>query len=588
MIVFGDRTRVRSPAAAIAALQAELARLPERPPGIRRHGALVSALLAAGELAQGLADAAFARSGRDGPDAAASAAIAVAVALARAVWRSQAAAYAGVAAGDGASALARLAELALPDEIVVRAGEGFQHYAVYPETYALAAASAFPSGGPPLVVGIRSIGSTLAAAVAGALPRIAELPLTLRPVGPPFERRLALAGDVAQALAGARGRAVAVVDEGPGLSGSSFGAVLDALEAAGVPQADVRLFPSHAGDVGPAAAPRTRTRWASVARVHVPFEEAFLDPRRPGLREWVADLIGPLDEPPEDLGSGGWRRHAWSDAADWPPAIATRERRKYLLRAGGRRFLARFVGLGEPGQAAAARAERLGAAGFSPPVVGVRHGFLLTRWADAWRLWPVPSAGARGHLIERLAAYLSFRAERFPGEGGRGADPAALLEMARLNAAEAGAPGAAARLERFARWLPELSRAARPIAIDGRLHGWEWLRLPGGQLWKTDAADHCDAHDPIGYQDLAWDVAGASIELHLDEAELAGVRRALASSGHPIEPEPLAFYRAAYLGFQLGLHASAVPLAGEAAEGARLSAAADRYRRWLDGECGQP
>src|SRR6185312_8050713 len=252
----------------------------------------------------------------------------------------------------------------------------------------------------------------------------------------------------------------------------------------------------------------------------------------------------------------------------------------------------RFIGLGEAGAAAAARAERLGAAGFSPPVVGIRHGFLLTRWVDADRLWPPPSAGARliarARLVEHLGAYLSFRADQFPGDSRRGASPAALLEMARLNAAEAGAPAAAARLERFASWLRALSRAARPLAIDGRLHGWEWLLLPDGRLWKTDAVDHCDAHDPIGHQDLSWDGAGASIELQLDRGELARLCDALASSGHPIEPEPLTFNREMYLGFQLGLHASAVPLASDAAEIARLSAAAAGYRRWLDVGAGQP
>jgi hypothetical protein len=587
VIVFGDRARVRSPAAQIAALRRELARLPEHPAGIQRHAALAALLLAAGELAQGLADAAFARAGLDAPDAAASAAMAVAAILGRALWRSQAAGYAGATVPGCDEALARLADLPLPDTVTARAGEGFQHYAVYPETYARAAAAAFAAGAAPLVVGIRSIGTTLAAAVAGALPEGSELPLTVRPVGPPFQRRLALGPEIVQALAAARGRRVAVVDEGPGLSGSSFGAALDALEGAGIPAGDVRIFPSHAGDVGPAAGARTRARWAAARRVHVPFEAAFLDPRRPGLREWVADLTGRLEEPPQDLGAGGWRRHVWADAAAWPPAIAMRERRKYLLRAGSQRFLARFIGLGEPGREAAARAEALGAAGFSPPVLGVRHGFLLTRWVEAQRLWPRPAAFPRARLLDRLAAYLSFRARHFPGDAARGASPASLLEMARLNAAEGGAPMAAERLDRFAAWLPELARAARPVAVDGRLHGWEWLLLPDGQLWKTDATDHCDAHDPIGHQDLAWDVAGAVIELRLDEAEAVALRRALASAGHPIEPEPLAFYRATYLGFQLGLHASAVPLS-DAAEAARLAAAAERYRRCLDDAGGQP
>ncbi len=585
MIVFGGRTRVRAPAAQLQRLRASLAGLPEQPPGIRRHAALVSLLLASGELVQGLADAAFARDGADRPDAAASAAMALALRVARAVWRSHAAGDAPVPPEGCQDALGALERLALPDPVVLRAGEGFQHYAVYPETYSRAAAVAFRSAEAPLVIGIRSIGATLAAAVAGALPGASELPLTVRPVGPPFDRRLALGDEWEQRLRAARGRPVAVVDEGPGLSGSSFGAVLDALERAGVPEAAIRVFPSHAGDAGSAASPRIRTRWSRIARVYVPFDAAFLAAGRPGLSEWVRDLVGPLDEPPADASAGAWRRLAWDDPAVWPAVIGMRERRKFWLRAGGQRYLARFVGLGEPGDAAAARAEALGAAGFSPPVVGVRHGFLVTRWVEGARLWPEPRVLPRASLLDRLSAYLAFRAGRFaepepPGD--RGARPAELLEMARVNAAEAGAVEAAARLEEFAPWLAALSRAARPLAVDGRLHGWEWLLLPDGRLWKTDAVDHCDGHDPIGFQDLAWDVAGASVELELDAGEVAALCRGLASAGHPLEPEPLAFYRATYLGFQLGLHASAIPLAPDAQEAGRLSAAAARYRRRLE------
>jgi hypothetical protein len=291
----------------------------------------------------------------------------------------------------------------------------------------------------------------------------------------------------------------------------------------------------------------------------------------------VHDLTGRLDEPPEDVGAGGWRHHHWSDPHAWPPVIAMRERRKFLLRAGGRRFLARFAGLGEAGRDAAARAQLLGEAGFSPPVLGVRHGFLLTRWVDgAHPLWPARGALPRAGLIARVSAYLAFRGGRFATDASRGAAPAALLEMATLNAVEGGCPEAARRMERFAAWLPALARAARPIEVDARLHAWEWLLLPDGRLWKTDAADHCDGHDPIGCQDLAWDVAGAAIELELDAGEQAALARGLG-----IDPEPLAFYTAAYLAFQLGLHATGAAAAGDPGESARLSAATSRYRKLL-------
>jgi hypothetical protein len=588
VIVFGDRVRVRSAAAQMERMRAALARAATRPAGPECHAAVVALLLAAGELAQGVADAAFARDGCDGLDPAGAAAMQAAVTIARAVWWSHWSGYRTAPPLEAlATALDALDRLPLPASLTLRAAEGFQHYAVYPEAYALAAVEAFGDDAPPLVVGVRTIGATLAAAVSGALG--GGPPLTVRPIGPPFQRRLALGPDAAGALAAARGRKVAVVDEGPGLSGSSFGAVLDALDAAGVPEGDARVFPSHEGDVGGAAMPRTRARWRRVSRAHVGFEAAFLDPRRPGLALWVRDLIGPLEAPPRDVGAGRWRAQLWPEPRGWPPVIATRERRKFLLRARGEEILARFAGLGEPGEAAAARADRLAAAGFSPALLGHRHGFAIGRWAAGAR--PLPAAAGavpRARLVDRVAAYLAFRAEQFPADPTRGAPPAGLLQVARANLAEAGAAAALRRLDRFDPWVEALERAARPIEVDARLHAWEWLVLPDGRLWKTDAVDHCDGHDPIGCQDLAWDVAGAIVELDLDAGEAAALRRALAARGHAIEPEPLAFYQAMYLSFQLGLHAAGAANAADGAERARLAAAAGRYRRGLERDAARP
>jgi len=585
-MVFGDRTRVRSPAALIEALRADLARLEGERPGIDLHAATVGLLLAAGELTQGIADAAFAREGRDGLEPGAVAAMRVAVAAARAMWRSHASRYTqATPLASCRAALDRLAREPLPESVTIRAAEGFQHHAVYPEAYAAAAATTFAARPLPAVIGIRSTGTTLAAAVAGALPAPGGPPLTVRPVGPPFQRRVALGEDVAGWLGAARGRSVAIVGEGPGLSGSSIGAVLDALAGAGADERDLLVFPSHGGDLGAAARPETRARWARVRRVHLPFDKLFLGAEDDRLALWTRDLTGPFEAPPEDLSAGLWRGLVFRDARDWPAVIAPRERRKFLLRARGERFLARFVGLGPVGAAAAARARALGQAGFSPAPLGLRHGFLVTPWVGGARALSCCRAWfPRGALLEHVADYLAFRGAHFPAEAARGATPDALLEMAVVNACEGIGPAAARRLERFAPWLPDLARAARPIEVDARMHAWEWLVTDDGRLLKTDAVDHCDGHDPIGCQDIAWDLAGAVVELRLDPGETTALRRALAERGHPVEPEPLAFYLSTYLAFQLGVHASAAEVTDDPAERARLQAAAERYRIWLDGE----
>jgi hypothetical protein len=111
----------------------------------------------------------------------------------------------------------------------------------------------------------------------------------------------------------------------------------------------------------------------------------------------------------------------------------------------------------------------------------------------------------------------------------------------------------------------------------------EWLRLSSGRLLKTDALDHHSAHDLIGCQDMAWDIAGATIEFGLDAPEadalVAGSERA---SGRYVDRELLEFYGIAYLAFRLGQASLAAQTgASGAAEVARLKAAAEHYAAGL-------
>jgi hypothetical protein len=95
-------------------------------------------------------------------------------------------------------------------------------------------------------------------------------------------------------------------------------------------------------------------------------------------------------------------------------------------------------------------------------------------------------------------------------------------------------------------------------------------------LLKTDALDHHCAHDLIGCQGMAWDIAGAIAEFALngDEAErlIAAAERA---SGRSVDRELLAFYRLAYACFRLGQATLAAEMCG-AREGLRESAARHR------------
>lgn len=465
-------------------------------------------ILAAG-LAQGLVDAEFETRGRDDLTPLHAAALR----MVRGCLR-------------GTPEVGPLLTLCLPDTVAAKEAEGHAFYAVYPEAYARAARSVgWPS--PPLVIGVRSIGLGLAAAVAEATG--ADVVFTVRPVGPPFQRELRLSEALGAVIARHPGP-VAIVDEGPGLSGSSFGAVLDALDGLGVGLDRIVMFPSHAGEPGPRASARARARWKEVRRCVADW--------RPDPAELFADLTGAVLAR-EDLSGGNWRKGRPL------PAFPQQERLKVRLASETGAWIARFAGLGPSGAGKFERAKALHAAGFGAEPIALRNGWLLSRWVEG---------GFARPRLDRLANYLAFRARAFPGDPGAGLE--ALAEMVRTNAREL-----ALAID------PPLSRKkVRPVHVDGRLHAWEWLQTDDGRVLKTDALDHSCSHDLIGCQDIGWDIAGAAVELDLPEEDVERLRRAVGA-----DPELTAFYRLAYPAFQAGLWT----YAGEPAQ-------VERYRRALE------
>jgi hypothetical protein len=542
-------------------------------PGLVGHEALVAVFVAASQLLQGVADAEMKATGEDDVTPSQRAGMALLLTLAQAIassWRG------GVAEVEASSwsVLERWAALRLPDEIRGKTAEGYAHYALYPEA-SFEAATRCAWSAPPRVLGLRSIGTGLAAMVAvGAGARLQ--PLTLRPVGPPFGRQLRLSGRLRSEILSS-GTPFAVVDEGPGLSGSSFGAVGDLLEAGGVSRDRVVYFPSHAGEPGPQADPTHLKRWRLARRVVTAFDAPALGEGAPARRldGWVSELVGPALEPRRDFSGGRWRKARGLDA----PATPSLERHKFLYRTASGQWLAKFAGLGADGATKARQAGLLAAAGFSPPVAGLRHGFLIEAWQGGGQ--PLnPVRHDRGRLLDHLARYLAFRARRFPATPQDGAAMSDLLEMARINAAEAlGAETGAAIGEHLVRLSRSVS-AGRPVAIDGRLHAWEWVLTPDGRLLKTDAVDHAYGHDLVGCQDIAWDIAGAGIELDLSDDETAWLARAVERlDGGETPPARLALHGALYAAFQLGLWTVGQDRDPENAR--RIAVHAERYRRAL-------
>jgi hypothetical protein len=445
-----------------------------------------------------------------------------------------------------------LAALALPERLVLKRAEGYAYYALDPEKYAHAVAARAVPGCPVLVIGIRSIGTSLSAvAVASLRARGVQAErISVRPSGHAWERHYSLADPELATLRAREGAECFVVDEGPGLSGSTFLAVGEGLERAGVPLDRITFFTSHQVDAAQLVARDAAQRWKRF-RAHVvpdtsPFEGAL------------------------DLGGGRWREHAYASSAEWPACWPNAERRKFRLP--GSPDMIQFVGLGPYGEAPLARAEELARGGFGPAVTKAGSGYLRQRWCDG-ELLRRPLGPLTHRLVPRLIEYLAFRNEAFPAPE---AQPRALEQMARVNVAEA------LGVELPSSFSLEVER---PVYADGRLAPREWVPMQNATLIKLDAIDHGDDHFFPGPCDSAWDLAGAIVELELSDADAGALLAAYGRRTGDFAAARLPAYRVAYSACRLGYFDMAAA-SSEPLERQRLTRERDSYSahlcRWLD------
>ena len=529
MLVFRPGRRARPGNALLRALL-PLVRDLDAPSAVPSAGLKLEALLRCGELECGLADL-------DSPDAATVAA--TTNTLAELLLGSS-------PTVPSSQLIGRLACIGPPEQITVSAPEGFAYYALHPLRYADLAGALRLNSRHVAVVGIRSIGTTLSAVVAAALRRrgVAAERITVRPQGHPFDRRTEFSFGNRLWLAAQRARRAEflVVDEGPGLSGSSFLSVGDALLQTGVPRHSITFLCAAQPDP-------SRLRARDAAR------------RWPEFRSYVIRQSAPPADASADLGGGLWRKHSFDLACNWPGSWVSMERAKFLSHDGHRLF--KFEGLGHYGVKVAERARALADAGFAPDCEGAADGYLAYARESAL---PATRMDLCPALLDRLAQYCAFRASAFLESS---VNLEELCSMASWNLHEEfGAPYEPRALD---------LEIVRPVVADGRMQPHEWLLTEHGIL-KVDGASHGDDHFFPGPADIAWDLAGAIVEWDLagEAADYFVHRYAELSGDRPQRRLPA--WLQAYTAFRLGYCKMAAESLAGTAEEERLLRDYRRYR----------
>ena len=435
-----------------------------------------------------------------------------------------------------------LSSLSVPEQITLSPPEGFCYYALHPLDYAdLLSQSAIdaPAAG---VIGIRSIGTTLSAVVSAwfNLRGIPAQRITVRPAGHPFDRCLSFSDKQRQWIAACCRREARffIVDEGPGLSGSSFLAVAEALEVMGVSRQSIVLLPSSIPDLDRLIAPNAAARWNR-------FQTLPLQPTRRIPHGAVEDISG-----------GAWRARVFASQSQWPAVWSWTERKKYLSPDG--RHIFRFDGHGHYGKTARRRSEVLAQHGWGPDVSCVGDGFSQFPWLHTEQ---VPIADR--NTIVQLARYCAFRAEYFAHEA---ISQEPLEEMACVNLNRA-----------LGLSIPVSLPIERPVISDGRIMPCEWRCFENSRLQKLDASSHGEDHFYPGPTDIAWDIAGAVVEWKLnDEAADLLVSEYKRITRDAVEFR-LASYVAAYSTFRLAFTISAALAACDSQEQSRFKSESKMY-----------
>jgi len=435
-----------------------------------------------------------------------------------------------------------------PDWTSISPPEGFTYYALHPLDFARVTAQLPAEPRPCAVIGIRSVGTTLSAMAVAAirLAGRASSRITVRPIGHPYARQIEFDRDqhqwIRQRLL--EGAQFAIVDEGPGRSGSTFLSVAEALLRAGVSRERITIVGSREPDPESLCAKNAAGRWsefrylATSPCVNTRFKECLY------------------------AGGGCWRDFFFADKRDWPESWTQTERLKFI--SSDQRTLFKFEGMGRIGADARQRAFALSESGLGPPARDAGDGFLRYGFVKGRRLL---SSDMSSSLLDTMARYCAFRASNF-AEDSR--SPSQLKQMVEFNIQQEFGITVVIPENEF--------DYPNPVLVDGRMQAHEWILTAPDKFIKTDGIDHGDNHFFPGPCDIAWDLAGIAIEWQLRPSALRRLLQEFARrSGFDATPR-LPPYLLAYAVFRMSFCRMARDSVRGSAEQPRFTAAYCRYR----------
>ncbi len=477
-------------------------------------------------------------------------------------------------------AIAEAGDHRFPPSVRISFPEGYSFYALYPEMY-LRSAQRFRSERQPLnavCIGLRSIGTSLCSAVGGQLQDLGctVFSLSVRPRGHPFDRKLTLSPQLEEELKQRAGWPVLIIDEGPGLSGSSICSAAEKVSELGFEDRNIFIFPAWEGNPAAFLSREAQNLWPRFTKYITQFEE-------------IRDGLSPFSENADsgavrDISAGGWRSLLYRDKKLYPAVQPSFERRKYLIspkisprqnETENTPVFAKFCGLGSHGKLVFQRAQLLSEEGIHPPIRGFREGFLLMDFHPGSPLVPEKQGE---HFLKFASRYFSFVARTFPATYRAQMDE--LIKMIQVNILEGLGHNWVQQVE-FVSDAGYKMQNIEPIFLDNRVAAHEWMSCGEG-FYKMDSAEHFEDHFFPGPQDILWDLAAFRIEFGLGERLwrefIADFQKISGRAG--IE-ENLPFYSIAYLAFRLGYCAHSTSVLGDSEDGPRFESLRSRYASLL-------